>query len=325
MREHVQLVSNGYGWRLALRRYSSSTRGLAQGRRPLLFVPGYCMNTSILAFHPRGRSIVEYLADQGWEVWTANLRGQGDSERTNGDHRLSLGAWARVDIPVAVEAVLNGTETGADRVDAIGCSLGGSVWYAHLALFPKDHRVASMVTLGAPLRWDEVHPIVGRTFGWLPEPIVARVHLKGTRAIARRALPIARRVPSLVSVYMNARQVDLSNPDRLAGTVDDPDAHLNLELARWVRERELRVDGLEVRQALRGIRVPVLAVAANRDGIVPPGAVRSIQGTTSSEVTFLEVGNREAWFAHADMFISNQAEHEVFRPIARWLKRWSSA
>src|SRR5690554_8232290 len=66
------------GWRLDVVCYRDSRRFDAR-KKPLLMIPGYAMNVFILSFHPTGMSMIEYLCAQGFEVWAANLRGQGAS------------------------------------------------------------------------------------------------------------------------------------------------------------------------------------------------------------------------------------------------------
>src|SRR5262249_21323836 len=71
------------GWMLDVRRHFMP-EFLDTSLRPLLLIPGYCMNTTPLGFHPSGPSMIEFLAGRGFEVWTANLRGQGDSRSLGG-------------------------------------------------------------------------------------------------------------------------------------------------------------------------------------------------------------------------------------------------
>ena len=106
--------------------------------------------------------------------------------------------------------------------------------------------------------------------------------------------------------------------ERLVQTVDDPLPHLNGQIARWFRSGRLSVAGVPVADALVGIDIPILNIFANRDGIVPPAAARSIDQFCDS-VDHLEVGTEDIWFAHADMFINNHAERLVFKPMANWL------
>jgi pimeloyl-ACP methyl ester carboxylesterase len=124
------------------------------GLRPLVMFPGYAMNTFILDFHPTGRSMVGYLVDQGFEVWRANLRGQGDSFRVDGDDAISFRDLAEADIPAVRDLVMRETDSEAERLDVVGCSLGASFVYGYLATHLEDHRVGSVVAIGGPLRWE---------------------------------------------------------------------------------------------------------------------------------------------------------------------------
>ncbi|MEM1348411.1 MAG: hypothetical protein AAGI01_07655, partial [Myxococcota bacterium] len=60
----------------------------------------------------------------------------------------------------------------------------------------------------------------------------------------------------------------------------------------------------------------------NGDGIVPPASVLSVLdhiGSTDTEVVI--AGDDEVYFAHADLFIAQGAQEQVFAPIGRWLER----
>ena len=311
------LVDNGAGWELELRRYRNPSVPLRG--RPVMMVPGYAMNTFILAYHPAGASIVEYLADAGREVWTCNLRGQGGARRVGAKKRYGMGELALDDLPIALSHALSHGETGRARMDVIGCSLGASLASAYLAHNPDDHRFGSMTSLGGLVRWDKVHPLLQVAFR--SGRLAGAVPIRGTRSLGRAVLPVVKRVPPLLSIYMNAREVDLDQADQLVNTIDDPVPWINRQVARWVRERELVVRGVNVCRALSDIPdLPLLCVLANEDGIVPRKAALSIAevwGTGAVEI--LEVGTPERWYAHADLFIGNSAEQEVFSPLVRWL------
>ncbi|RME21760.1 MAG: alpha/beta fold hydrolase [Deltaproteobacteria bacterium] len=307
-------------WEICLRRHRLPD-ALDPGRRPLVMVPGYAMNSFILGYHPHGDSMIDHLAAAGIEVWTADLRGQGDSRRVGPRHRFGMAELALEDLPAALDVVRR--ESGRSRLDLVGCSLGASYVYAYLAHHPEDHGVGAVVSIGGPLRWTEVHPALRLAFA--SPTIAGLVRTRGTRAMARHVLPVVRRAPALLSIYMNARQVDLSRPDQLVRTIDDPIPTINREIARWVRQRDLVIRDVHVPRTLesmarRGTAPPVLAVVANRDGIVPPATARSIEDVLGPQlVTVLEVGDRQHWYAHADLFVSNDAARTVFTPIERWL------
>ncbi len=305
-------------WKLEVRRYDVPATRVA-GRRPLVMIPGYAMNTHVLAFHPRGRSMVEYLVAEGFDVWTANLRGQGGAIGPSAD-RFGIGELVLDDLPAVLEHVRQ--VSGAGEVDVIGCSLGGSLVYAWLAHHPHDHGIGNVITIGAPLRWDSVHPLLRAAF--VSGRLAGAVPIKGTRALAGMFLPLLRRVPGVLSMYMNPAHVDLSQIDRLVETVDDPVPWINRQMARWIQQHDLVVRGVNVTTGLGRVEgVHVLAIVANRDGIVPPTAARSITHAMA-HATVHAVGDAESWYAHADLFVGDNAEEDVFEPMATWLVGVSS-
>lgn len=306
------------GWALHLVRTVDPER-FDPARRPLVIVPGYGMNGFIFGFHPRGTSLEGHLAGTGLEVWTANLRGQGASRASRPDAEgPTMQRYAEDDLGAAIDAVLARTRSGADRVDLLGASLGGSIAFAHLAR-TRPHKVGAIVAVGSPLRWEEV-PIFLRV-PFASRRVASVLQVKGTRALAARVVPLLRHVPFALSVYMNAAHVDLSAASELVRTVEDPHPGVNRDIAEWMRARDLTVGGTNVTAAMRDERGPLLVVLANRDGIVPSSVARSaVSAWGGKDVSTLEIGTASDWYAHADLFVGNDSPRVVFDPIARWLR-----
>ncbi len=302
------------GWMLRCKG-TSSPSALRPDRPPLVIVPGYGMNAFIFGFHPRGTSMERCLAEAGFEVWSVNLRAQGPSREHGRADEPSLRAYAEEDLPAALEAILAHTRTTPGRVVLIGCSLGGSIAYAHLARVPTSP-VAAVCTIGAPLRLEALHPAVRFAFG--SPRLVELIRLRGARKLAGLALPLVRHVPQLLSIYMNAAHVDLSAAAELVRTVEDPVPRVNRDIAEWIASTDLVVGGTNVTDAMRSQRVPLLLVVSNRDGIVPERATLSVRDVWAGPVEVLRVGDEDRWFAHADLFIADSAPERVFAPIARW-------
>lgn len=317
IRQHF--VDDGDRWELDLKQYLDPAT-LARGRRPVVMIPGYAMNTFILAFHPDGDSMVEYLVRDGFEVWTANLRGQGDSRRLDGAGRYGFGELALTDLPRVFDFVRDNSEAEVTELDAIGCSLGASLLYAYLAHHADDHGLGALVAIGGPLRWDATHPLMRFAFG--NPRIAGAARIRGTRRMARIALPLLKRVPKVLSLYMHADMVDMSQVDQLVKAVEDPVPHLNRQISWWMKQKDLRVGGLNVTQGLARVRgLPVLCIIGNADGIVPPAAALSVRGVLGHDaVDVLEVGDDRDGYAHADLFIAREARERVFEPMRAWLR-----
>ena len=302
------------GWMLHCK-CTFAPAALRKDRHPLVIVPGYGMNAFIFGFHPRGTSMERCLAEAGFEVWSVNLRAQGPSRRLGRAEDPSLRAYAEEDLPAALEAILAHTHSTTGRAVLIGCSLGGSIVYAHLARVPRSP-VAAICTIGAPLRMDDLHPLVRFAFG--SPRLVERLKLRGARRLAGLALPLIRHAPQLLSIYMNAAHVDLSAASELVRTVEDPVPRVNRDIAEWIASKDLLMGGTNVSDAMRDQRVPLLLVLSNRDGIVPERAALCVQDRWGGPCEVLRVGDDDRWFAHADLFIADTAPERVFAPLARW-------
>ena len=310
-------VPNGDGWELSLFQTRDEAR-LLPGRRPVLIVPGYGMNSFIFSFHPHGLSLVGYLAHSGLEVWRVDMRGQGGARSVGGGDRYGLEDLAVTDLGAAVREVLARTATGASRVDVLGASLGGSIMLAHMVLNPA-HAVASAVAIGSPVRWVEIHPALALAFS--SPALVGQIRFHGTRRFAGFALPrLARYLPQVLAVYMNAQLTDTSAAAEMVKTVEDPNRHVNRQIACWMRDKDLILRGVNITEGLAGIRSPLLCVSAFGDGIVPLRTAEfPYEAVGSPMKQLLRVGSEELFMAHADLFISTGCQDRVFEPIASFL------
>lgn len=318
MKTASHLVSNGAGWRLSLTQTYQSKK-VRKDLMPLVIVPGYGMNSFIFGFHPGGVSLEGHLCDQGFEVWRADLRGQGASAPSEGGSEdFSLEDLALTDLGVAIDTVLAHTVTQADKVSVLGASLGGSLMFAQAVANP-GHHMGALVSMGAPVRWEAVHPLVRLAFG--SDRVVGLVRFKGTRKLAEVALPyLARLTPWLLRVYMNPEITDLTAAREMVKTVEDPRRSINLEIARWLRTKDLIVRGVNVAEGLSKITQPLLCIAAHGDGVVPLATAEyPYHRVASASKELIVVGDPGLHMAHADMFVSSQAHEKVFHPMSRWL------
>lgn len=314
------------GWSLVLHQSWDPDR-LRKGRRPVLIVPGYGMNSFIFSYHPKGWSMEGWLVERGFEVFRVDLRAQGDARYVGRDRgareRFQLEDLALTDLGAALDATLAASQGGRDRVDVIGASLGGTLAFAHAVLEP-GHRIGAIVAMGSPVNWVKIHPVLSLAFR--SPALVGQLRIRGARRFAELALPqLARFSPWLLSIYMNPAITETAAAREMVRTVEDPNRHVNRQIAEWINERELRLSArggarVAIGEGLRGVDVPLLCVIANGDGIVPQETARwPYEVIASRDRTLLEVGSAEVRLAHADLFVSNEAHRRVFEPLSDWL------
>ncbi len=310
--EHQQLVTSD-GWVLQLHR--GVRPGVAPGR-PVLFIPGFGMNSYIFRYHPRGISFMEALLDQGLDPWSVDLRGQSTSSpRADAPRSIGLADYAFTDLPAAFDHVA--AATGHARVHAIGCSLGGTLLYAYAGAV-ADHKLDRLVTMGTPLRWTK-GSLVTKAFATLT-PLMGWVQPRGTRQLARLALPVASRlVPGALAIYLNPRLTDTRPAAQLSRTVEDPHARVNKQLGRWIQRVDMQIGGHDVTAGLRAFDRPLLVVAGNADRICPPENALAALDAVSGPGDSLVIGHDDERVSHADLFIADLAPERVFGPVGRWL------
>ena len=317
MRQLDHFVPNGDGWLLHLKQTYDPER-LQRHLRPIAILPGYGMNAFIFGYHPTGKSMEVYWAEMGFEVWSINLRTQGRSKCMGGSRRYGFYDAGVTDTRCALEYVARNTESSADRVDGVGCSLGGTYLYAYLATLQERNLLGSLVAMGAPLRWVDVHPLLKSAFS--SPRLAGALSIRGTRQLAVVAIPLLTRLPKLLHVYLHPRIVDISKMREMVQTVENPNPTLNRESAEWGLAGDLVVGHVNVTQGLRKATNPLLIVLSNADGIVPEATALTAfdtMGTQDKEI--LRVGTDAVPVAHADMFISDISQEWVFEPLGQWL------
>jgi alpha-beta hydrolase superfamily lysophospholipase len=309
-------IDNGAGWSISLKRVAA--HGVARVAGPALIVPGYGMNSFIFGFHPRGHSLEDYFASRGIETWSVDLRGMGRAKNKGGGEDFGLADLVD-DVKVAVDAVIEKSKIKHPKVDLIGCSLGATLVFSYLALHP-DAPVNCAVNFGGLVTWKKIHPALRIAFA--STRVVEKVRLKHTRTIAGLALPlIIKHAPKLLAIYMNTSSTDTTNAATMVQTVEDPNPHVNVDIAHWIKSRELIVRGVNVSRALGEMTYPHMTVLAKDDGIVPAETARALyEGIGSADKQILEVGGADHPMAHADLFLATGVQDLIFQPLSEFLR-----
>ena len=134
------------GWSIAVHQRSPTVRRFSE---PVLLCHGLATNHLNLDFEPP-YSLAQAFAAAGFEVFSLDWRGAGDSQPPAGRGRFDFDAddLIQEDAPAVMELLLQTTK--AEHLFWVGHSLGGLVGYAVLGE-PGGSRVRGLCSLGAPV------------------------------------------------------------------------------------------------------------------------------------------------------------------------------
>jgi polyhydroxyalkanoate synthase subunit PhaC len=127
------------------KRHASIANTLA----PVVLIHGYGQNR--YAWHLPSRSLFNYLARAGFDVFNLELRGHGRSRHLGAHPPRRVLSFVEEDVPTAIAEVRR--LSGGRPVYLIGHSLGGLVAYAAAAKLKNE--IAGVVSLGSPYQFTE--------------------------------------------------------------------------------------------------------------------------------------------------------------------------
>lgn len=289
---------------------------------PVLLIHGYGQNR--YAWHLPLRSLANYLACAGFDVFNLDLRGHGRSKHL-GAHRPShVSDYALEDVPAAVEEVQR--LAGVQPVFLVGHSLGGLVSYA--AAPALLGAVGGVVSLGSPYLFTKGSlslTVIGRVMLALDR----RMHL-GHGAPPLKALGEAVR---LSRIFVESPLFPLPIRGFEPGSMEPAvlGQHMSLAMdsgsitvlrnmfldaAEW-RQSGVRLGGLSRRaEAFEAMDLPLLVIAGTRDDLAPPeGVVAAFEKSRSSDKTY-----RTFPRGHIDLLMGRDAPRTVWPLVESWIR-----
>ncbi|WP_233578814.1 alpha/beta fold hydrolase [Tautonia sociabilis] len=286
------------------------------------------------------------LVAQGYEVFVVDLRGSGASYRDGGigwvnaalrqtvipeigNDEWTMDDQALYDVPAILEYVRE--QTGEERVNWIGHSLGGMLMFAFLERSDQAHRIANFVAMGSP--------------ACIADSPEAEKMLRANRGLrmlmkaistGRIARPMAIvRPPGLEKIdrfYYSADNVDPETVARFYGsTLEDPGPGALRQMDRYLESgRLVSEDGsIDYYEGLSEIHTPTLFVAGDGDILADLHSKwKTYQALGSADKTFLRFGRSQghvADYGHCDLVWSRHAPKEIFPEVIDWLDRRQKA
>lgn len=298
------------------------------GRRaPVLLVHGYGQNR--YAWHLPLRSVSNFLAREGYDVFNLDLRGHGRSAHLGAHPPTSTVDYAREDVPAAVAQVQR--LSGGRPVFLVGHSLGGLVCYA--AAPGLGASVAGVAAIGSPYHFLQGLRGLAR-LGAMGEFVLDRWLQQSEMSLDHRLFGEMVRNFRLFfdsPLYpLPFRGYDPSNiePDvlsqHMALAMDAGSIRVLRQMFREARGRGGRSDvpgGIgtsgEAFEAMTA--TPLLVIAGSRDDLAAPDGVRTAYERSHA----LDKTYRCVPAGHLDLLVGREAPRTTWAILAAWLGRRS--
>lgn len=326
--DRTDYVKTADGWRIAIHNYKPT--GPVVGR-PVILCHGIASNRFIFDLH-NAPSLAEFLRTRNRDVWVAELRGSGCSERPGlllSDRPLK---WNFDDhLTYDMEAIVGHVtkQTGTESVHWIGHSMGGMLVQAYMSR-AKSSSLASAIAIGSPTNFESMKNHYFRN-GVKLRPSLGILPFNPIIPLFKCFAPFARLVPGTLSLMFSRNNIEWPVIRKIAaiGVELISSSALWQDMARFADSGKFSdpsgkyyLDGLEKSPT------PLLVVCGTKDFMAPERAVLSsfTNGDADSPVRDSVVlgkktGLKEG-YGHIDLLLGSRAHEEVFPMVERWLSRW---
>ena len=312
---HIAVTKDG--WRLAVHRYGAGVG------HPVILCHGLGANAYNMDLGPHN-SLARYLAAQGLDVWSIDLRGHGASRyRALGStarRRFNFDDHVDQDVPAVLDLV--SSCTGSERLHWVGHSMGGMVILAYLAK-TRDDRVASVCGVGSATQFNRSGIIrklywLGDIASWLPPFPVHR--------LGGILIPFYWGFPLSFPTHEGANTQAKTIRQALSNLVEPIYPGVLAQFILWWRSGNFVSQGREVDYGagLRAVSTPVLSITGSRDHMVRSFEATAALGEGSSGIReSIEIGKSSGSvndYGHGDLLIGTNASSEVFPKILGWVE-----
>jgi pimeloyl-ACP methyl ester carboxylesterase len=325
------------GWRLGVRHYRP--RDPDPGKLPVILCHGLGLNATFWTI--TDHHLPSLLMARGYDVFVFDIRGSGENAKLGRQHRINRALrqtflreygesdWTvddlvRYDVPAILDYVQ--CETGQERVNWIGHSLGGMLMFPYLELDPRADRIANLVGMASTIIQAET-----------PQTDMLRAN-RGLRLLSLVASPgrLGRpltyvRFPGMDQIdrfYYSNANVDWRTISRFYGyALEDTGPGALRQLDPYLEfGHMLSADrSIDYAAHLGAIATPTLLIAGESDIMSDvPSTKLTFAGLGSADKTLLTFGKSQghvADYGHCDLVWSRHAPHEVFPPLIDWLDR----
>jgi pimeloyl-ACP methyl ester carboxylesterase len=290
-------------------------------REPVLLCHGISVSARNFDYEPP-YSLAHYLADRGFECFSADWRGAGASRPAPGRPRygFSVDDHIRLDAP----ALLAHARASAGAPPFwLGHSMGALIGYA--AAQEHGEHFAGLVAIGAPVYFPFER--------WMHRALDLAVWLAWPRALRQRWLSVAIApwlgyvTLPLSDLMLNPQAISPRQQRKLyANLIGTISRGVLRQFSDWIhhdafRSLDHRVD---YREGLRRLAMPALVLGGSADRLARPAAIEgqfALLGSNDKTLMIFGPENGDEMpYGHGDLIFGEGAPREVFPRIAAWLE-----
>jgi pimeloyl-ACP methyl ester carboxylesterase len=324
------------GWRLGVRHYRPENPD--PSKLPVILCHGLGLNATFWTI--TDDHLPSQLTARGYDVYVFDIRGSGENGRVGrldrinrtlrqtpfgerGERSWNVDDLMHCDVPAILDYVRR--ETGRDRVNWVGHSMGGMLMFPYLELEPAaSAQIANFVAMGSTIILAEAPQ---RDMLWANRAIRTLNRFASPGRLGRPLTYFRMPGMSMIdSFYYSEDNVDRRTVSRFYGyTLEDPGPGAFRQLDRYLKDGHMySADGRVDYSTLLGrVRTPILMVAGEADIISDvPSTEMTYQAIGSPDKVLMTFGTRHgqvADYGHCDLVWSRHAPREIFPIVIDWL------
>lgn len=297
-------------------------------RAALLLVHGLCQNR--YSWHLSDRSLAGWLAAEGYDVFTLELRGHGLSRAAGSPYPQGFADYVDYDAPAAIDAAAR--ISGQARVFWVGHSLGGMIGYC---LGPASARLAGLVALGSPAAFGVDNPVLP-ALGWLLHALDRATPLRFWRFRRFPATPFAALLLALkpwlerpgnrfpLQLWVPGSFQPHALRERLRRGFDHTGrAVIEQMFLEWARRHNFRDrrSGEDYTRRFAYLDLPLLLLYGNQDRVAAAQTAEPLRARAPSrDCTVQTLGGSDGVdFGHLDLVLGEHAPAHVWPLLRDWL------